>query len=88
MYVTKHVYIEPRQDRMLKERARRYGSTEADLIRQALDHALDTAPGTTAAATTNLDAWRRIERFARKRRKGGGRRVRRRWTRESLYDRA
>jgi len=31
--IRKQVYIEPRHDRLLKERARRYRVTEADLIR-------------------------------------------------------
>lgn len=35
--IRKQVYIEPRQERLLKERARRYRVTEADLIRQAID---------------------------------------------------
>jgi hypothetical protein len=82
--IRKQVYIEARQDKLLKERARRYRVTEADLIRRAIDGGLEAT-----GATTSLEAWRRIERFiARRRGHGKGkRRSRRRWTRESLYDR-
>jgi len=36
--VRKQVYIEPRHDRMLKRRAKQQGVTEAEIIREALDH--------------------------------------------------
>ena len=38
--IRKQVSIEPRQERLLKERARSYRVTEADLIRQAIDRGL------------------------------------------------
>ena len=86
--IRKQVYIEPRQDRLLKERSRRYRVTEADLIRRALDKGLEA--GTTSAP--NPEAWREIEKYIARRVKGAGasprgRRHRRRWTREKLYDR-
>jgi hypothetical protein len=37
--IRKQVYIEPRQDRMLKRRASQRGVTEAEIIREALDRA-------------------------------------------------
>ena len=37
--IRKQVYIEPRQDRMLKQRASQRGVTEAEIIREALDRA-------------------------------------------------
>ena len=86
--IRKQVYIEPRQDRLLKERSRRYRVTEADLIRRALDKGLE---GGTASAP-NPEAWREIEKYiaGRVKRAGagprGGRR-RRRWARDELHDR-
>lgn len=86
--IRKQVYLEPRQDRLLKERSRRYRVTEADLIRRALDKGLE---GGTASAP-NPEAWREIEKYIARRVKHGGasaraRRGRRRWTRDELYDR-
>src|SRR5437016_12243009 len=60
----KQVYIEPRQNRLLKEHARRYRVTEADLIRQAIDRGLER----TATRAPDIKAWKRIERFIGRRR--------------------
>lgn len=81
--IRKQVYIEPRQDRVLKERARRYRVTEAELIRQAIDQAL------TAGAVGGGDpaAWTDLKRLiARLRKRQGPGRILR-WTRNELYDR-
>ncbi len=52
--IRKQVYIEARQDRLLKERARRYRVTEADLIRRAIDRGLER----TALAVPDPEAWK------------------------------
>lgn len=91
MYVTmyiemirKQVYIESRHERVLKERAREYGLTEAELIRRALDRGLGPQP----ASTPDPHAWKEIRRYiARRRRPVKAAAKRRRWTRDSLYDR-
>lgn len=82
--VRKQLYLEPRHDKLVKERARRYKVTEAEVIRRALDRGLE------ALSAPDPDAWREIVRYVqryrtplpRARRRGG-----RRWTRDELYDR-
>lgn len=80
----KQVYIEPRQDQLLKERARRYRVTEAELIRRALDRGLETAADSSAPDPA---AWREFLDWARRHRRKKIPRGRRRWKREDLYDR-
>jgi len=81
--IRKQVYIEPRQERLLKERARKYRVTEADLIRQAIDRGLPR----TAPQVPDPEAWKRVERFIERRRTGRLRQRKRTWTRAALYDR-
>ena len=81
--VRKQVYIEPRQERLLKERAKKYGVTEADLIRQAIDRGLER----TAPQVPDPEAWKQVERFIERRRTGRLRQRKRTWTRDELYDR-
>jgi hypothetical protein len=81
--IRKQVYIEPRQERVLKERAKKYRVTEAELIRQGIDRGLEH----TATRAPDLEAWKAVERFIARRRKGRVRQVRRTWRREDLYDR-
>ncbi len=81
--IRKQFYIEPRQERVLKERARRYRVTEADLIRQAIDRGLER----TATRAPDPEAWKRIERFIARRRTARLRQRKRRWTRAELYER-
>jgi len=84
--VRKQVYIERRQERLLKRWARKTGKTEAEIIRQALD--LHTPP---EIRTEELNrAWEQEKEFIRRlMAKGpvpatpGGRT----WRREDLYDR-
>ena len=80
--IRKQVYIEPRQERLLKERARRYRVTEADLIRQAVDRGLER----TALSVPEPGAWKSFKRRIAPR-KGELRRSLRRWTRDELYTR-
>jgi hypothetical protein len=80
--IRKQVYIEPRQELLLKERARKYRVTEADLIRQAIDRGLER----TALGVPDLEAWKVFKRRIG-RRKGEPARTVRRWTRDELYAR-
>jgi hypothetical protein len=84
--IRKQVYIEAHHERLLKERAKRYRVTEAELLRRALDQGL--APTTRPPGIPpDPAAWREIEAFlARRRRKRAPRRART-WRREDLYDR-
>ena len=81
--IRKQVYIEPRQERLLKERARRYRATEADLIRQAIDRGLER----TALSIPDPEAWKAFKRRTAPRRRTERRRSVRRWTRDELYTR-
>jgi hypothetical protein len=83
--IRKQVYLEERHDRMLKQRANQRGVTEAELIREALDH-VDARP-VVRRRDVDLDAAREAIAFmrslaARESRAPKGRT----WTRESLYE--
>jgi hypothetical protein len=79
--VRKQVYIEARQEALLKRHARARGTTEAELIRWALDRALSEA-----GAGINDRAWQDALSSMRSRRRVKGQK--RSWRREELYDRA
>ncbi|NLG80515.1 MAG: hypothetical protein GX492_11955 [Firmicutes bacterium] len=57
--VRKQFYVEPRQDALLKQRAKELGTTEAELVREALD------AYASEAAMPRLDpaAWQREKAF-------------------------
>ena len=81
--IRKQVYIEPRQDRLLKERAKRYKVTEAELIRRSIDQALASG----AVGVGDPAAWKELKRrIARLRKAQGPARIIP-WTRDELYDR-
>ena len=81
--IRKQVYIEPHQERLLKERARQLDVTEAELIRRSLEQTLAGA----APRRANPAAWRELMRFFRRRMRMKVRQRARRWTRDELYDR-
>ncbi|HEV8642603.1 MAG TPA: hypothetical protein VGV13_16050 [Methylomirabilota bacterium] len=80
--IRKQVYIVAHHDRVLKERARQDGVTEAELIRRSLDR-LAAGPGPAPDPT----AWQAVVRYVARRRKPASRVTRRRWTRSQLHDR-
>ena len=77
--VRKQVYIEERQEALLKQRARALGVTEAELIRRGIDRTLTEAGGPPGGS-----AWPHALEVMRRRRRLTGRP--RRWRREELYD--
>ena len=79
--VRKQIYIEARQERLLKREAKARGMSEAAVIRQAID-ALPHMPagGTNPAA---LDA---VLKLARERAAKGPLPGKRDWTREDAYE--
>ena len=82
--IRKQVYITARHDMLLKERAREYGVTEAELIRDALDRGL----GHKGSATVDLEGWKAMRTYIeRHRRPLTTKPAKRQWTRDSLYDR-
>jgi hypothetical protein len=80
--VRKQVYIEPRQEELLKKRAKELGVSEAELIRRGIDQ-VATAP---LRPRPNLQAWAEIEDFIRKHRMMDVPQTGRGWTRDELYE--
>lgn len=79
--VRKQVYIEARQEKMLKRLSKELGVSETELIRRALDMILARGRG----PLSNPQAWEEERAFIRERAKIpalGGERV---WSREELY---
>ena len=81
--VRKQVYIEPRQEQLLKTLAKELGTTEAELIRRGIDRGLEGAAGFRPDAA----AWGEAERYILARMRKGRLKRKRRWTREGLYGR-
>ncbi|HUG55480.1 MAG TPA: hypothetical protein VMJ92_00245 [Candidatus Limnocylindrales bacterium] len=80
--VRKQVYIEPRQERLLKRRAKELGLTEAELIRQGIDR-LETA---SPATISREQALREYRAAVRQRMRMRVPQTGRSWTREDLYE--
>ena len=81
----KQIYIEARQDALLKRKAEASGVSEAELIRQALDRQLEVQA--TLAVPPERKAWEQVRRFildlrARAPQPGEVRT----WKREDLYE--
>lgn len=81
--IRKQIYIEPRQDKLLKRLAKKNGKTEAALIRQAIDQ----YAGEMEARQKRIAAWEEEMKFAREWRKHGPEPEKWKWNREELYDR-
>jgi hypothetical protein len=80
--IRKQIYIEPRQEDMLKRLARELGVPEAEIIRQGIDE--------VARAGQPLPpdgrAWEEEKAFIAQRRRLRMPQTGRAWTREELYD--
>jgi len=79
----KQIYIDPNQDRRLRNLSKRRGVTESELIRQGIERVL----GERAPLALDHRAWEEevafVKAWARKGPVKGGRT----WKREDLYDR-
>ena len=80
--VRKQVYIEPRQDELLKRWARESGKSEAEIVRQALGRWLAGEERRRKAEA----AWEEERAFIESRIAEGPVDGRRTWTREELYE--
>ena len=80
--VRKQVYIEPRQEEMLKRLARELGVPEAEIIRQGIDEVGRTGH----ALPPDGQAWEEEKAFITRRRRRRAPQTGRAWTREELYD--
>lgn len=81
--IRKQVYIERRHEVRLKRLAKQLGRSEAELIRQALDQALEAD---AILMASDLGAWEREKAFIRKLRAQGPIAGSRRWNRDELYE--
>jgi hypothetical protein len=81
--VRKQVYLEPEQERRLKQRARALGVSEAELIRRGISQVTRVE----RSALPDPDAWLEELAFMRNRARRKNRRAgMRSWTREALYE--
>jgi hypothetical protein len=80
--VRKQVYIEARQDRALKRRARATGVTEAELVRRGID-ALDRG---VVATVRDPDSWRAARAYIASHRRSAVPQTGRTWRRDELYE--
>ena len=80
--VRKQIYIEPRQDELLKRRARELGVTEAELIRQAIDEFAHAQ----ASLARKLQVWEEEKAFMQERARMNVPQTGRTWTRDELYE--
>ncbi|MGD2158378.1 MAG: hypothetical protein PVG14_08360 [Anaerolineales bacterium] len=80
--VRKQVYIEPRQDKLLKRWAEETGETEAEIFRQALDRWFTSEQQRREAQS----AWEQVLAFIQDRANLGSVSGGRSWTREELYE--
>jgi hypothetical protein len=80
--IRKQVYIEPRQDKLLKRWAEESGRTEAEIVREALDRWLASEHRRQEAQA----AWEEERAFIESRIAEGPLPGGRSWTREELYE--
>jgi len=81
--VRKQVYIEPRQEAVLRRMARQTGATEAELIRQAIDRQI----GTLSLPERDMRFWQDERAFIIGRIEQGPICGGRSWQREELHER-
>ena len=81
--IRKQVYIQPRQDQTIKQRARTLGITEAEVIRRAIDGETAALP---SSRVRDLGAWKREKAFIARRVSGGVASAHRRFGREEIYE--
>ena len=81
--IRKQIYIEPRQNKLLKQLAKKNGTTEAELVRKAIDQ----YAGELEARQKRIALWEEEKKFIEKWRKEGPPMKPWKWNREELYDR-
>ncbi len=80
--VRKQIYIEPRQEELLKRRAKELGLSEAELIRRGIDQ----ISRVRVHRCFDREAWKEAKAFIEKRMQITAPQTGRGWTREELYD--
>jgi hypothetical protein len=83
--IRKQVYIQERQQAVLRRMARKQGVSEASVIRQAIDGQLDG--GQSRFAPPDEEAWRKVVASMRGAQRSRRSRLRaRKWKRDDLYE--
>jgi hypothetical protein len=80
----KQIYIEKRQRTLLKRLAKKRGVSEAEIIRQAIDH--EAAGRPDPVLPLDQDAWEEALAFMQARRKLGVQGTPYQWRREDAYE--
>ncbi len=80
--VRKQFYISKKHDAMLKERAKVLGTTEAELVREAIEAQL----GKIRFSRKHLQQWQEEKKFIRELIGKGPAKGGRTWKRDDLYD--
>jgi hypothetical protein len=81
--VRKQIYIQKRQEALLKRLSKARGLSEAEIIRQAIEHEVTGAPIQPAAA--DRSAWQELEAFVDARFSTSGTGKPYHWNREEIY---
>jgi len=81
--VRKQIYIQARQERLLKRLAKRAALSEAEIVRRALDEHFRAVE----AAEARQDVWERVDALVADLMAQGPAAGGRTWRREDLYDR-
>lgn len=81
--IRKQIYLEARQDALLKRIAKHAGVSEAEIIRQALDQHL----GVACPHSPSLEAWQAEQAFIAQLKQRPALPDGRDWRREDLYER-
>jgi hypothetical protein len=82
--VRKQIYINRRQDTLLKHLARQRGMSEAELIRRAIDREAEQVQ--PFAAQYDHSAWEEILQLVEARKKPGITGIPYRWNRQDIYN--
>jgi hypothetical protein len=83
--IRKQVYIQERQQAILRRVARKLGVSEATVVRQAIEGQFDA--GETRYPAPDARAWEKVLRSMRSAQRAGQHRARaRKWKREDLYE--
>jgi hypothetical protein len=82
--IRKQIYIQKRQQTLLKRLAKARGTSEAEIIREAIDQ--QAAGGTAHQLPLDEAAWEQARAFIEKRRKQGVQGQPYQWRREDAYD--
>jgi len=81
--VRKQIYIHKRQNALLKRLSQARGVSEAEIIRQAIDH--EISGGAIRSTAGDRTAWEEFEAFLMARRETGVTGEPVRWNREEIY---